>query len=200
MQDKDVADMVIRNYKLVKHDDFHTMLGIELNTAERNNTDPDWETLLELGQNKFEALVSQGIWGKRTAQEEQIFALQAQVKALQANQAPPRKPPAKPADKPPASPPAPTGSNQQRTRRSYENWQFKNPDKKTTLKKSLTIKGETKDVTYYWCTNHVGGKGMWARHKPSDCKNKGKFDTASSAPTGPPTLQARATVIQDSEE
>ena len=81
--DKDIADVVVNNYKLVKHSEFASMITLELNTADKANQDVDYEELMEIGNAKFESLVTQGIWGKRTPQEEQILALQAQVRDLQ---------------------------------------------------------------------------------------------------------------------
>ena len=85
--------------------------------------------------------------------------------------------------------------------KSYEDWQFKNTNNKQTLKKTITVKGESKEVTYYWCTNHVGGKGMWVRHKPADCKMKDKQATNTTRATSgtTPTLQACAHVITDEQ-
>ena len=203
MPDKDITDMVIKNFKQVKHTQFQTMLALVLDTAELANEDPDWESLCEKAQNKFDTLVAEGIWGKRTPQEEQIFALQAQVKALQALQAESKKSdgPKKAQAKSEGSSGAQDSSTKKKKKRTYEDWQFKNPDNKKTVKKTVTLKGESKDVTYYWCKNHVGGKGMWVRHKPEDCKGKNKTAPSEGASSGGnPTLQARATVIRDEQE
>lgn len=199
MSDKDLVDLVIRNYKQVKHESFRTMIGIALDAAENADVDPDWEVLLEKGQNKYESLVAEGVWGKRTPQEEQIFALQAQVKALAGRQA--IKSPGG-TNKPPSNTQQgtaqPEGNNNKKKKRTYEDWQFKNTDNKSTVKKTITIKGESQEVIYYWCKHHVGGKGMWVRHKPENCKMKDR--PAPAAPTTPPTLQARQTIIRDEQE
>ena len=38
----------------------------------------------------------------------------------------------------------------------------------SNVKSKLVKNGQT----YYWCTNHNQGAGMWVLHKPEDCRNK----------------------------
>ena len=157
------------------------MVHIEKNDATKNNLDIDWKALMELGEAQFDAMVTSGDWGKKTPQEEQLFALQTQVKALQAA-----------AEKSKSGSPN-FGGSQTETQGSqgsgksksckkkwvHEDWQFKNPKNLTIMKKKVTIKGVEKEVDYHWCINHVkdGKKGMWVRHKPEDCKPRSKTMT-----------------------
>ena len=82
----DILDVVVNNYKLVKHQDFSQVFSMETLAAEKADRDINYEELMALGDAKFQSLVNQGIWGKRTAQEDQILALQTQLKALQSEQ------------------------------------------------------------------------------------------------------------------
>ena len=43
-------------------------------------------------------------------------------------------------------------------------WKNKNPGEKSKMNKD--------GKTYYWCTNHNQGAGMWVLHKPEDCRNR----------------------------
>ena len=170
---KDILDVVVNNYKLVKHQDFSQMVSMETLAAEKADRDIDYEELMALGDEKFQSLVNQGIWGKRTAQEDQILALQTQLKALQSQQDQASK---KGTPSTPGTPTQPTGNGKSRygKKSNYAEWQFKNPDKKKTVKKTIKVKGVKTDVTYHWCPHHNQNKGMWVRHKPEDCKNKDK--------------------------
>ena len=52
------------------------MVSLETLVAEKADRDIDHEELMVLGDTKFQSLVNQSIWGRRTAQEDQILALQ----------------------------------------------------------------------------------------------------------------------------
>ena len=198
---KDVADVVVNNYKLVKHKEFELMVSTELNAAEKANKDIDYEELMALGDAKYQSLVNQGIWGKRTAQEDQILALQTQVKALQAAAS------TSSSSSSTRSSSGGTSSNgKQRT--PLPDWFYKNPDKKATMTKTVTKQGKQVSVKYHWCTNHKTPKGQWGRwveHDPSTCNNKEWADKEKAKATQPntnssgPSLQANQVTIQDEE-
>jgi len=188
---KDITDVVVNNYKLVKHEEFASMVTMELNTAEKANQDVDYEELMALGDAKYQSLVKQKIWGRKTTQEEQILALQTQLHALQAKQTPPSTP------SQPNPPRTPGGPRTGRTGKGphYQDWHLKNPDNKKTMKKVVKFKGKEEEVTYYWCPNHNQGKGMWTRHTPEECNNKDK------PPNRQPRLVATPVILdQDLQE
>ena len=108
----------------------------------------------------------------------QIAALQAETEKLK------KKKPSPSADTP----------NDPPKKRGYEDWQFKNPDNKKQMTVKKKINGKVKDVIYFWCKNHQGGKGMWVRHKPAECKNKKDTDTGSA------NLVANQFVLDEEEE
>ena len=198
--DTDVSDTIVTNYKLVKHEEFAIMVNIELNRANNNNVDPDWEDLMAKGEAIYDALVAKGVWGKRTPQEEQLFALQAQVKALQALQAAAEKNVGRPLKQSDLAEEKPGKSKKKnkdgKKRPEYQEWHFKNEGNKQTLKKNIKVKGQDTEVTYYWCKHHNKDQGMWVRHKPSECKNKDKTPpSASSSSGGTPSLVARTTIL-----
>jgi hypothetical protein len=190
--DTDVSDTLVTNYKEVRYDEFNMMLNILLNEAHKQNRNPDWEELMEQGEATYEMLVSKGVWGKKTAQEEKLFALQAQVKALEALQASKEK--SNKGTKKNAK------KGKGKNKRTYPEWHFKNEANKQTLKKTIQVDGVAKEVTYYWCPNHAGNKGMWVRHKPSECKNKDRARAASNAGqsnSDQPSLVANRTVLDE---
>ena len=199
--DKDIMDVVVTNYSEVKHDDFATMVRIEKNDAAKRNQDIDWEALLELGEAKYEAMTASGDWGKKTPQEEQLFALQAQVRALQAAAEKSKGGPNTPPDS--TNPPGSSKRNGQgRKKRNYEPWQFENPKNLKTLKKKVTIKGVETEVTYHWCLNHFKDNkpGMWVRHIPEECNNKDKQGGKGGKggnDKSPPSLVANQTILDE---
>jgi len=192
--DKDIADVVVNNYKQVKHQDFASMITLELNVADKANRDVDHEELMEIGEAKYESLVKQGIWGKRTPQEEQILALQTQLKALQSQQHKGNKP----------SPSKDTGkdNSEEPKKKKYQDkappeWKLENPDNKSILKKTIKFKGKEEEVTYHWCKHHRHGKGMWVRHKPKDCKLK---DKEKDKPETKAKLVAAKTILDEGSD
>ena len=194
---KDILDVVVNNYKLVKHQDFSQMVSMETLAAEKADRDINYEELMALGDAKFQSLVNQGIWGKRTAQEDQILALQTQFKALQSQQDQDSN---KGTPSTPGTPTQPTGNGKSRDdkKSNYAEWQFKNPDKKKTVKKTIKVKGVETEVTYYWCPHHNQNKGMWVRHKPEDYKNKDKPPPIpTTTPARTPRLVANPATLDE---
>ena len=64
-----------------------------------------------------------------------------------------------------------------------------------TLKKTIKVNGKDQEVTHNWCINHNGGKGMWVRHDPKECKNKDKQWGDKK-----PSLVAKQTVLDEEEQ
>jgi len=189
--DKDISDVVVNNYKLVKHQDFSSMITMELNLADKANQDIDYEEMMEIGEAKYESLVKQGVWGKRTPQEEQILALQTQLRALEAQ----TKQGASNSSKQSSTNDSAKKPKQQSKEPKYEPWRFENKGNKATMKRTSKYKGEQKEFTYYWCKHHNQGKGMWVAHKPSECKLKDKLDKDSSSSKAKPSLVANTTIL-----
>ena len=80
----------------------------------------------------------------------------------------------------------------------YQDWQFQNPNNEKTKKAKVKSKsGVEKEHLYHWCPNHAGGKGMWTRHKPEECKNKGKDWSNSS---GSPSLRGNMVVLDEEQD
>ena len=55
---KDILDVVVNNYKLVKHQDFSQIVSMETLAAEKADRDIDYEELMALGDAKFLSLVN----------------------------------------------------------------------------------------------------------------------------------------------
>ena len=123
--------------------------------------------LMGLASNKYKTLVLQKRWNAPTAQQEQIQALQTQLKKL------------KQARKVGAHRQKSTQHNKkdekkrarEETKEELPRWMFERP-KDGDLKKVKKYKNKE----WWYCSSETGGKcdGMYRRHKPSGCKGTGK--------------------------
>ena len=199
--DTDFSDVVQANYLLVKHDEFRLMIQGYCNECEIQRVNPDWKHLLEIGETKFKAMKEAGTWGKKTAAEEQLIALQACCDTLKARVAARGNSGGSNSGGNGGSGGGTNRNNSGNnggTRRGgqkkskHKEWQFKKPEGSQREKKvKVKISGEEKEVTYYWCPNH-GEHGMWVRHKPADCKAKSNSDG--------PSLNAHQVILDGTDE
>ncbi len=191
---QDVANMVVENHKMVTHDEFKSAIEFHFRDLEQKDLDVDYEALLDLGESKYQHLVTKKTWGKKTAQEEQLLALQAKVNQLESA----RKP--KGTSSGDASTPSSnTKKKKNKKKATYEPWQFEPIPGKTKLTKEREINGEKVEVVYCWCPHHGDGKGMWVRHKPTDCNNANKSGNNKSK-GDKPKLVASQVVIDEEED
>ena len=197
--EEDVTDMVVENFKLVTNREFKSLLDSITTEAKTNNTNVDWEDLLDFAEEVYQEERERGTWGKKSPKEERLIALQAQIQALQAEAQKAKQKPG--SGSPPGSQPSGDGKpdkDPSQKKHHYGDWQFQNPNNEKTKKATVKDKnGVPKEKLYHWCKNHNHGKGMWVIHKPSDCKNKGKvWDT----PPGSPSLRANMVVLDEETE
>ena len=186
--DSDLFDIVEANFKLVNNREFKALVDTDGATNTANGTTTSWEDLLDLGEGCYQTERDAGTWGKKSPEEERIIALQAQLEALIAGHQKARLPHAQGGGNPP-------GDDSGKKKYHYKDWQFQNPNNKKTMKKTIQVKGVETEVTYYWCINHNGGKGMWTRHKPEECKNKDKkWDDKK------PSLVGKQAVLDEEQE
>ncbi len=188
---QDVANMVTQNYNMVSHDEFKSAIQFHFRDLEQRDVDVDYERLLELGESKYQELVKKKTWGKKTLQEEQLLALQAKVDQLESSKSKVKLPSN---DGNPTSSDTPNPKKKNKKKIAYEDWQFKPIEGKSTITKERVYNGEKKQVTYYWCPHHGNGKGMWVRHKPSECKN------ANKNAGGQPSLVASQVILDEGSQ
>ena len=131
---------------------------------------------MELGETKFCAMKESGEWGRKTAAEEQLLALQARCDTLEAQvaaQGTSRRTNSggngdSNRDSGGSNTDSGGGGNTRRGRKKKskcKEWQFKKPEGNQREKKvKVKISGEEKEVPHCWCPNH-GEHGMWVRHK-----------------------------------
>ena len=129
------------------------------------------EALMNLAANKYKTLLQKGKWNAPTPEQEEIQALQAQLKNL--------KKAAKKAGSRRGDPKHSKGSGKsgkdkssgKAQRKELPEWMNKAPPK-AELKKSKMWQGKE----WWWCHPDTGGKcdGVYRRHKPSECKGMQK--------------------------
>jgi hypothetical protein len=137
------------------------------------------EGLMDLAESLYNIYVEDKSWMQHTDHQEQIVALQAEIKTLKTsrnsssrsgndrnsnrNQGKGRK--------------GRKGKNQAEKNSEKDDsadgekkwaWKTKAPSGKQPKEKVHEGK------TYHWCPNHRRGKGLWSLHKPEDCRNKDK--------------------------
>ena len=157
----------------------------------------DYEELMVKAETKYDKLIKNKTWGKKDTREEQLLALQTQIKQLQKHHKPGG-----------GSGNGKDNGNGKGPRngkaRCYPDWQYEKP-KNGVKHMQKKIKGKT--VDYWWCEVLE----MWARHKPEECKaksktnNKGDNNTTGNTgtsgnnnnthPNGNPRLQAQQTTL-----
>ena len=72
--DKDISDMVVEQFKLVKNKEFNSLVWAQISHATTTETDINWEELSDLAEANYQAIKTKGEWGKKTAEEEQLIA------------------------------------------------------------------------------------------------------------------------------
>ena len=191
-----VSAALITAYKTCSHEEFLQHIRHLEIVAEEANVELDYEDLMVKAETKYDKLIKNKTWGKKDAREEQLLALQTQIKQLQKH----RKPGG-------GSGNGKDNGNGKGPRngkaRRYPDWQYEKP-KNGVKHMQKKIKGKT--VDYWWCEVLE----MWARHKPEECKAKSKTNdkgdnttgnTSTSGnnnnthPNGNPRLQAQQTTL-----
>lgn len=143
-----------------------------------NRPDLTADSLMDLAESLFNIYVEDKSWMQHINHEEQIVALQAEIKSLKAKSSSNNR----------------TNSsrgkggkgNASRNRRSNNKSEKcdddDNSEKKWSWKTKAPSSKESKErvhegKTYYWCKNHRQGNGLWVLHKPVDCRNASNSKT-----------------------
>jgi len=127
-------------------------------TAWETGEDFSHEELISLAVAKYNNLCTQKTWKDNSAKDDTIVALTTQVTELQKKLESVSK--SKSGD----------GSNNQSS--EIASWRYK---------KSLGESVTKDDKTWYWCTKHNKGKGLYVTHKPEDHDKRGSTTKDSSS-------------------
>ena len=118
-----------------------------------------WRELMEFAESIYNDFIDKGTWNKKDPRDERIMALATIIQNMEKNNVA-------------YTSTASSGNSAGYTRNNPKNHKFRPiPGWKLVPPSNLS---ETKDInekTYYWCPHHWE-KGMWALHKPSDCRSK----------------------------
>jgi len=118
------------------------------------------DALMDRADNKYSELRDLGSWGKRSAKDDQIVALTAQVTAMKGSHNGGKK-----------------TDQKNKDRKSLQKW--KND---RSLSDRATL--ERNNKTYHWCTGPGHNKqGMWVIHKPGTCTDQRANVTAKGDAT-----------------
>jgi hypothetical protein len=132
------------------------------------------EELMHMASNFYVSSVEAEEWQRTTREEDQIIALEAQVKQLEDYATSITNRP---------STGAPSGTGNTRAAGASRNvkpaWMTQAPKPGEPTKKVVNGKD------YFWCPNHQA----WVRHLPADCEGKGVKRTEGNRPTAPPSPQ-----------
>ena len=156
-EEQELSDTLFRTYLAVKDKTFHKYIG-DKETAHDEGNHIRSAALLQMAEVKYNNLILKDLWRAPTAEDEQIIALTAEVKALTQAQYKAKtksKTPAKPKDK-------------DGRQSSIPAWKLVPPGEN----ESKAMKKNGKD--YYWCPYHYDA-GMWCVHTVKECSTRIKL-------------------------
>jgi hypothetical protein len=193
------SDLIVnlfKGYEAVPDKVFKDYIEQKKSTFEEGGTiNPD--EMMQLAQNKYEGRVLAQTWNALSDEQEQIIALEAQIKSLQSrNQDRNKQKANKQTNSKRGVSKSPT-ANRNNKNKSGKDQSTRNNDYMNALGKWSWLKvapktGETKKIyegkTFFWCKNHQ----RWGRHTPNSCR-KGK-DKPEGAAKGKPTNEATRTL------
>ena len=181
-QSEDLVVNLFKGYKAARDNGFHEYIkGLErkyLYSEEIYTADQLMSKALTAYQVEFD----NGSWGKLSEDQEMLVAMQSELKQLKDKNLVVDTSGGKTKKK-----------NQKKKTSSKKNKQSNHlskskeqKDKDNAWKLSREGNAKSKKVngkTYYWCTNHNNGKGMWTLHQPSECNNSSTSTTTSGSTT-----------------
>lgn len=191
-QSEDLVVNLFKGYKAARDNSFHEYIeGLERKYLYNEETfTPD--QLMSKALTAYQVEFDNGRWGKLSEDQEMLVAMQSELKELKDKNL------------------VVDTSSSNKTKKKHQKKKTSSKKKKQEAKESgkskqqrdkdnawkLTRDGNEKSKkvngkTYYWCTNHNDGKGMWTLHKPSECNNassppatSGSTAVANAATTG----------------
>jgi hypothetical protein len=164
----DILFNLFKGYAAVKDLDFKEYIKAKKSAYEDGTLDLEEETLMDIAQNKFDALVQDGTWNRPTKEQEQIIALTATIENMAKNNATTSKD----SGKKPKSDKKKAASNSPRVNEGEFAWKSVAPADKSKVK-------VVNNKTYHWCPQHKA----WTLHTAEECRLGNRSPPATSAPT-----------------
>ena len=161
-----IAAALVEAYLTCSNEEFVQYIRHLETVADETNVALDFEDLMTKAETRYDKLIQNKTWGQKAARDEQILALQAQIKHLEKGRKSGGSGNGNSHGK---------GPRNDRTRR-YPDWQYEKPKDGV---KHIQKKIKGKMVDYWWCDVLQ----MWARHKPEDCKAKPRNDKNNDRPS-----------------
>jgi hypothetical protein len=149
----DILFNLFKGYAAVKDLEFKEYIKAKKSAYEDGTLDLEEETLMNLAQNKFDALVQDGTWNRPTKEQEQIIALTATIETMALTAA---------AAAPPKKPKVIKKKSNSTTPRANEGeyaWKSVAPADKSKTK-------VVNNKTYHWCPQHKA----WTLHTAGECR------------------------------
>eukprot|EP00978_Attheya_sp_CCMP212_P033086 scaffold131938_cov70-Attheya_sp.AAC.2 len=165
----DILFNLFKGYAAVKDLDFKEYIKAKKSAYEDGTLDLEEETLMDIAQNKFDALVQDGTcWNRPTKEQEQNIALTATIENMAKSNATANKDISKKSkpDKKKSS------SNSPRENEGEYAWKSVAPSDKSKVK-VVNIK------TYHWCPQHKA----WTLHTAGECRLDNKLPPTTSTTT-----------------
>ena len=156
---EDMLVNLFRGYKAASDRSFHQyILDIERDYQYGDRT-LTTEELMTKALTAYQVEKEKGAWGALSDEQQQIVAMQSEIKELKDKKLKLQKQGGKNNSK-----------KNQRIKKKEKNseadkfaWKDKPPKEGAALTRQWGGK------TYHWCINHNAGKGKWVLHKPSEC-------------------------------
>jgi hypothetical protein len=160
----DILFNLFKGYAVVKDVDFKEYIKAKKSAYEDGTIELEEETLMDIAQNKFDALVQEGTWNRPSAEQEQIIALTATLENLSRARVP--------------------AANKPKSARKKVSFASPRANEGDFAWKAVapTDKSKTKVVnskTYHWCPQHKA----WTLHTAGECRLASKeAPTPTTAP------------------
>jgi hypothetical protein len=181
---EDMLVNLFRGYKAAADRSFHQyILDIERDYQYGDRV-LTAEELMTKALTAYQVEKEKGAWGALSDEQQQLIAMQSEIKQLKDSKLKLQKKGNKNSNK---NSNKNKKKNEPKTESSKYAWKDKAP--KSGGPKTKQWSGKT----YHWCTNHNDGKGKWVLHKPSECNLR------SGASQGTTQHQAAAATADDAD-
>jgi hypothetical protein len=164
----DILFNLFKGYAVVTDVDFKDYIKDKKSAYEDGTIDLEEESLMDLAQNKFDALVQEGTWNRPSAEQSQIIALTATLENMSKTNAGM----AKAGNKPKSGARKKVSFTAPRANEGDFAWKAVAPTDKS---KSKVVNNKT----YHWCPGHKA----WTLHTAAECRLAGKESTTATSST-----------------
>lgn len=216
----DLLHCLFKGYAQVKDKTFTSYIIQKQNASDEGDQSITANRLMQLAANKYKALVQTGEWQSPSAEQSELLALQAQVKAqtkqinnLKSGRSSRRDKAKKDKGKATSAKGRKalrTPKDASRSSTKYAAWKTTYPGDADKAKPVTDDRG----VQWWWCGPQTGGKchGIYRTHKAQDCKGsryrpppqgkkgKGKSTDAKLKAMGKSIMKAMQAVVQEESD